>query len=164
MNRQPASGILIRPYTPDDDTALRALVLQLHESLRPLDADLAPGENIIDKHYTDIVQFARDSDGIILLAEENGRAVGYVCLYGRITPNEQDELPAPYSFMAELFVLPDYQRRGIGRELVARAEAHARKLGACKVELKVLAPNTPAQEFYATLGYAPRIIVMQKKL
>lgn len=156
--------IIIRCYTPDDHASLRALVLQLHESLRPLDADLAPGENIIDKHYTDIVQFARDSDGLILLAEQNGRAVGYVCLYGRVTPNEQDELPAQYSFMAELFVLPDYQRRGIGRELVARAEAHAHALGAYKVELKVLAPNTTAQEFYATLGYSPRIIVMQKKL
>mgnify|MGYP000747379776 CR=1 FL=1 len=156
-------GILIRQYTPDDAAALRTLVLQLHESLRPLDADLAPGAHIIDEHVADVVQFARDSDGLILLADDHGRAVGYLCLYGRITPNDQDELPAPYSFMAELYVLPEYQRQGIGRELVARAEAHARELGACKIELKVLAQNTPAQEFYTALGYAPRIIVMRKK-
>lgn len=157
-------GISIRTYTAHDEEALRTLVLQLHESLRPLDADLAPGTQIIDKHFADIVQFARDTEGLILLAEDNAQAVGYVCLYGRITPGEQDELPAPYSFMAELYVLPEYQRQGIGRELVARAEAHARELGACKIELKVLAPNTPAQAFYTALDYAPRIIVMQKKL
>lgn len=35
--------ISIRHYDPADEATLRALVLQLHESLRPLDADLAPG-------------------------------------------------------------------------------------------------------------------------
>ncbi len=43
--------IRMRKYRPDDREQLRQLVLELHETLRPLDTDLAPGPEIIDAYF-----------------------------------------------------------------------------------------------------------------
>ena len=49
-----------------------------------------------------------------------------------------------------VFVLPDYQRRGIGRLMMAELEA---KAIADSVERIVLSASLPALEFYLRLGY-----------
>jgi hypothetical protein len=41
----------IRLYSDSDRDVLRRLVLALHETLRPFDADLAPGREIIDRYF-----------------------------------------------------------------------------------------------------------------
>lgn len=154
----------IRPYQPADLEALRGLVLELHESQRPFDTDLAPGEQIIEPYFAELMSMVEHTKGAILVAEDDNRLVGYVCLYGAVPPEDPDEKPDPYSFMAELFVRPDYRNSGTGRRLVEQAERHAAECGVYKIELKVLARNESAVRFYETLGYTPRIIVMSKRV
>lgn len=156
--------VSIRRYGQADRNILRNLVLQLHETLRPLDVDLAPGDEIIERYFNDLVSRIGQSAGAIFVAEDAKRIIGYVCLWGSMTPDDLDERPAPYSFMAELFVQPDYRSLGIGRRLVAHAERHALACGSHKIELKVLAENASALRFYEALGYEPRMLIMRKQL
>jgi ribosomal protein S18 acetylase RimI-like enzyme len=156
--------VSIRCFRQADREALRDLVLQLHETVRPFDVDLAPGEQIIERYFNDLLLRVEQSAGAVFVAEDDRRLVGYVCLRGQLTPDDLDERPDPYSFMAELFVRPDYRKRGIGRKLVERAESHAAESGTYKMELKVLAQNQPAVRFYEALGYKPRIVVMSKRI
>lgn len=51
-------------------------------------------------------------------------------------------------------VAPRARRRGIGRALMAEAEAFARERGAGRVILQVSARNEPAVRLYELLGYA----------
>ena len=90
--------------------------------------------------------------------------MGYVCLWGFVTPEDLDERSDPYSFMAELFVRPDYRRLGIGRLLVEEAERYAGECGTYKLELKVVAQNESAVRFYEALGYASRVVLMSKRI
>lgn len=53
----------------------------------------------------------------------------------------------------DLAVLPGYRGRGIGRALLAAAEAHARQLGCCKLTLEVQEDNTPARRLYEYWGF-----------
>lgn len=154
----------IRHYDPKDRNTLRDLVLQLHETLRPLDEDLAPGGEIIEGYFNDLVSRVEQSAGAIFLAEDDNHVIGYVCLWGLVAPDDLDERPDRYSFMAELFVRPDHRSRGIGRRLVACAERHALACGAHKLELKVLARNEAALRFYQALDYKPRVVIMNKRL
>ncbi len=155
---------VIRPLEASDLEVLRILVLELHEAVRPFDRDLPPGEEIIEEHFGELLARVRGSSGRIFLAEEERRVIGYLCLFGAVQPEERDERPAQYGFMAELFVKEGYRNRGIGQELVRQAEAHARTLGGHKMELKVLARNEAARRFYESCGYTPRIVIMSKPL
>ena len=57
--------------------------------------------------------------------------------------------------MDELAVAASARRLGVGRALMAEAEAVATELGLARVELDVRAWNEGAARFYAALGYAP---------
>lgn len=154
----------IRRFRPADREALRDLVLQLHESLRPLDDDLAPGEQIIEQYFDDLMSRVEQTGGAVFVAEDDSRIIGYVCLWGSVTPEDLDARPDPYSFLAELFVDPGSRGLGLGHQLMERAEAHAADCGTHKIELKVLAQNQSAIQLYEALGYAPRVVVMSKRL
>lgn len=52
-----------------------------------------------------------------------------------------------------LYVAPDARGRGIGRELVGRAERHALSLGASHVWLETSDVNVPGVRMYEKLGY-----------
>ncbi len=65
---------------------------------------------------------------------------------------------------AELLVLgvcPSYHRRGIGRQLVERAEAYLQQQGVAFVQVKTLGPSRPShayehtRAFYTALAYRP---------
>ncbi|MEX2480981.1 MAG: GNAT family N-acetyltransferase [Gammaproteobacteria bacterium] len=156
--------VSIRRFGLADREVLRDLVLQLHETLRPLDTDLAPGDQIIERHFDNLLSHVEQTAGAIFVAEDDDCMVGYVCVFGSVTPDEVDERPDPYSFLAELFVRPECRGLGAGRKLIELAERHAAACGSYKLELKVLARNEPAVQLYGVLGYEPRVIVMRKRV
>lgn len=53
----------------------------------------------------------------------------------------------------DVAVLADARGGGIGRRLLAAAEAHARAAGCCKLTLEVLENNLPAKGLYESVGY-----------
>lgn len=58
-----------------------------------------------------------------------------------------------------LAVAPDRQRHGLGRVLMAAAEAWLRARGCAKLNLMVRHDNAAALGFYARLGYADGAVV-----
>ena len=52
-----------------------------------------------------------------------------------------------------LYIAPAYRRRGIGRALLERVQAHGRGLGASHVWLETSNVNVPAVAAYQRLGY-----------
>jgi ribosomal protein S18 acetylase RimI-like enzyme len=60
-------------------------------------------------------------------------------------------------FLAELFVAPGHQGRGIGNELLARTFEHARKTGATNKSLITFTFNVVSQGLYIRHGLLPRL-------
>ena len=54
----------------------------------------------------------------------------------------------------DLFVTPDYRRRGYGRALVQACIDHARKTNAASIILETGIDNEPAKSLYTKLGFA----------
>ncbi len=159
-----SARIRTRKYRPSDREQLRALVLGLHETMRPLDAELAPGAKVIDAYFADLLTFRSKTHGAVFVAEREGRLVGYVCLFGQVPPDGADEIDRPHSYIADLYVCPDFRRQGVGAHLLKEAEQFARRLGVHRIELKVLAANRLARRFYRRHGYQDRTIVVSKRL
>jgi ribosomal protein S18 acetylase RimI-like enzyme len=64
-----------------------------------------------------------------------------------------------------LAVAPEFQRRGLAREIVAEAEGLLRKAGCPKINLQIRTSNQAVIEFYRRLGYSVDDVVnMGKRL
>lgn len=68
------------------------------------------------------------------------------------------------AYLLAIVVLDPYRRQGLGRLLMAEAEAWARERGIDCVGLNVAEHNTAAIALYNKLGYQTEIVRMRKKL
>ena len=85
-------------------------------------------------------------DGIVLLAEQDGQAVGLAVAA---------KTGARLGFLDVLYVRRAARRNGIAAELVREAAASLRALGAEMLELEVLAANEAARAVYERWGSRP---------
>ena len=86
-----------------------------------------------------------DPDGL-WVAEEGGEVIGLG--FSWVTDR--------FWFLADLFILPEYQGRGVGGELLQRTLAHAQKNHADNLALITFAYNTASIGLYAKQGLFPR--------
>jgi GNAT superfamily N-acetyltransferase len=84
----------------------------------------------------------------VLLAEVEGRAVGLALFYTTYSTFAT----CPGLFLEDLFVVPEYRRRGIGRALVQRVARLALERDFSRVEWSVLDWNETAIGFYRRIG------------
>jgi ribosomal protein S18 acetylase RimI-like enzyme len=87
-----------------------------------------------------------DADGV-WVAEADGDIVGFALSW----------VCGDLWFLAELFVAPSQQGRGVGNELLARAFEHARKAGATNKSLITFTFNVVSQGLYVRHGLFPRL-------
>lgn len=84
-----------------------------------------------------------ESRSHVIVAIESGMIVGLVA--GTVDDDGQGEVSA-------LYVLPGYQRRGVGRRLLSTSFETLLNAGASSVSVVVLEANAPARQFYENLG------------
>ena len=107
--------VRIREYREEDLPLLKELVFGLHEAVRPFDVYLPPAGAIIDAYFAYLVERVNESSGTFFIAEEGGKAAGYLCLFGRVPVVTPDQDPEKYALVSDVHVLPAHQGRGIGR-------------------------------------------------
>jgi len=84
----------------------------------------------------------------VVIADFEEQAAGFVLFF----PNYSTFLGAPGLYIEDLFVLPEYRGRGIGRRLLCHVAALAEARGWRRVDWMVLDWNEPALRFYASIG------------
>jgi ribosomal protein S18 acetylase RimI-like enzyme len=62
-----------------------------------------------------------------------------------------------------LAVAPRFRRMGIGRKMVAEAEARLRQMGCPKINIQIRTSNTEVIEFYKKIGFKPDDVVSMGK-
>ena len=88
------------------------------------------------------------------VAEVDGRVVGWAA----VGPyrEEHGDAPAPgCGEVGAIYVLPERQGRGVGRELLVYALGELRRQELAPVLLWVLTANAPARRFYERAGFRP---------
>lgn len=100
-----------------------------------------------------LVQYIRDVDELpTFVAWEDGRAVGFVTV--------KQHFPQAAELHV-LGVLPEMHHRGVGRALLARAEAYLRAQGVEYLQVKTLSASHPdpsyakTRGFYEAMGFRP---------
>lgn len=88
----------------------------------------------------------------IRLAEVDGIAIGFAKLG---PPHLPVESPAGTWELWQLYVLPDWQGRGVADRLYDDIEAEARNRGGSHFQLSVFTDNHRARRFYERRGFKP---------
>ena len=126
---------MIRPATPDDERALRALDRSTWSTLSS-PVPVPPAE--------------REFEVAGVLVSELGDGIaGYVKI-GQMLPIESNRHVLEIKGLA---VSPAHRRRGVGRALMHAAIVYAREAGARKLMLRVLGHNAGARDLYAACGF-----------
>lgn len=137
-------GVIFRPASVEDEEPL----LRMMRSL----AEQEPGAYYFDEPV--VRQVLR----MFLMTADLGQAwiffdgeipVGYVVL----TYGFSFEYHGRDAFIDELYVEPEYRRKGIGIRAMRFVEERARELGVNALHLEVDQGNEPAAELYRRTGY-----------
>ncbi|MGA3334949.1 MAG: GNAT family N-acetyltransferase [Terracidiphilus sp.] len=83
-----------------------------------------------------------------LIAEDDGRPAGFAFYFF----NYSTWVGRPGIYVEDLFVLPEFRRRGIGKALLKQVAAIALEHGCQRLQWEVLDWNTPAIDFYRAMG------------
>ena len=109
-------------------------------------------EELINRRIEDLLprtektRLGIEQNGHYLVAAEEGTVVGF-CIYG---PERDAEIPGRSEVYA-LYVLPGYQKRGVGRALLKAAWESLKAEGAALGVVHCLRGN-PALHFYQRMG------------
>ncbi|MGI8602851.1 MAG: GNAT family N-acetyltransferase [Verrucomicrobiales bacterium] len=134
-------GMTIRAATVSDVADLHAMIGEL--------ADYESLEMTATMADTEAALFAKPAAAEALIAIGfDGAPAGFAIYY----PCYSTFRGGRVLYLEDLFVRDSFRRRGIGRALLAEFLGIARQRGCAKVEWRVLRWNTPAIEFYRSLG------------
>jgi len=153
-------GPTVRAATAADCAWIIALTPRLHAfgppPWRPRDQ--------MDRAVARVVETAilRPTPGATVLAafDPEDRGLGFIHLH----PATDFFTGEAHGHISDLVVAPAAEGRGVGRALMAAAEAWARERGYRLLTLNVFDANQRARALYERLGYRPDVIKLVKPL
>ena len=137
----PSDTITIRSAVIEDTLFIKACIHELaeyeHAEAQDLSTEEMLHENIFGKGFAKV-----------LIAECDGEKAGFALWFN----NFSTWLARPGIFLEDLYVRPQFRKRGIGRALIKRLAEIAAENGWGRVEWWCLKWNKPSLDFYASLG------------
>ncbi len=139
------SDIRIDPATAADVPLILELIKGLAEYER-LAPDVVATEEGLRRAL-----FGETSHARVLIARAGAQGVGFAVYFY----NFSTFLGRPGIYLEDLFVLPAWRRRGIGRRLLGHLAKVAVAENCGRLEWSVLDWNEPAIQFYRSIGARP---------
>jgi ribosomal protein S18 acetylase RimI-like enzyme len=138
--------------------ALQAAEHEMHPSRRP-------GPALDPVAIDELYRRTGGDDGAILLAEQDGTAIGYIAFYAATLDGLELRDAARQSlYISDLCVVPTLRGKGIAGRLLAEAERQCRALQLPRLSIGVLAANDAARAAYRRAGYVPYEFWLEKHI
>jgi GNAT superfamily N-acetyltransferase len=135
-------GTAIRTATAADVAQILAFIRALAAFERAPDAVVATEEGLLRDGFGPNPYYS------CLIADHNGQPAGFALFFY----NYSTWMGRPGIYLEDLFVLPEFRGRGIGKALLQRVAAVALDKGCQRLQWEVLDWNTPAIDFYRAMG------------
>jgi GNAT superfamily N-acetyltransferase len=136
---------MIRAAAPDDVPTIHLLIRELARYEKLEHEAVATEEQIRESLFG---SGAPQAEVLVAEVPEAGRVVGFALYFH----NYSTFLGRRGLYLEDLFVLPDYRRRGYGTSLLRSLARVAVDRGCGRFEWSVLDWNEPAIRFYRSLG------------
>jgi ribosomal protein S18 acetylase RimI-like enzyme len=114
-------------------------------------------------HYAEFLGSQLDDpDVLVLVAEHEGRVIGYT--FAAMEGYDYKSLRGPAGLLHDLLVDPDHRGRGVGRRLLDETLSMLQAKGARQVVLSTAERNESAQRLFMRMGFRPTMIEMTREL
>ncbi len=138
----PSPAIVIRPAVREDTGRILAFIRELAEY------EQLSHEAVADEAGLARQLFGDTPRAEVLIAEVDGEAAGFALFFH----NFSTFVGKPGLYLEDLFVRPQYRGLGLGKRLMVRLAKIAQDRDCGRFEWSVLDWNTPAIDFYRSLG------------
>ena len=118
-----------------------------------------PREHVLPEKVFE--QMCESPDHVLLCAEEGEKMAGFVLASVRNRSFMANMLTL---YAEELYVFPEWRRKGVAAEMMRALEDAGRAHGCVRVDLMVWEFNAAARELYASCGYTCQSRILEKKL
>lgn len=135
----------IRNSTPEDVSLILQLIKEIAE-YEKLSHEVIATEKILMESL-----FGDKKSAEVVIGELEGKPVGYALFFH----NFSTFLGKKGLYLEDLFVRPEYRGKGFGKKLLLHLVKIAKERNCGRMEWSVLNWNTPAIEFYKSLGAFP---------
>lgn len=138
------SNLVLRPAIPPDVPVIFELIQALAE-YEKLSHAVTGSAKALGEHLFGSRPYAE-----VIIAEYAGQAVGFALFFH----NFSTFLTQPGIYLEDLFVLPQYRRKGVGKAILSYLARLAVERGCGRLEWSVLDWNESAIAFYRRMGAA----------
>lgn len=138
-------SLQIRNAAPEDVPLILQLIRELAE-YEKLSHEATATESGIRKSL-----FSDNPHAFCIIAEINGSPAGFALYFY----NFSTFVGKPGLYLEDLYVMPEFRKQGIGKQLLIELAKIAVEKGCGRFEWSVLDWNTPAIDFYKSLGARP---------
>jgi len=132
----------IRFATIEDVATIKSFIQALADYEKLSHEMVATDENLANS------LFGEKPEAEVLLAEEQGTTVGFALFFH----NYSTFLGQKGIYLEDLFVLPETRGKGYGKKLLSKLAEIALQRNCGRLEWSVLDWNTPAIDFYKSIG------------
>ena len=139
-----SSSVSFRKAKPGDGALVLSFIRALAEYEKMLDVVSATADGLEQ-------QLFELHSAEVFFALENGIEVGFALFFY----NFSTFLGLPGLYIEDIFVLPEFRRRGIGKAIFTELARIALQRGCGRLEWSCLDWNTPSIAFYKSLGAIP---------
>ena len=155
-------AVVVREATRDDAGTIARFAMLLSEQHREYDAERFIALNDADGAKWYYGGQTEADDAVILLAEDDGKAVGFA--YIQYEAMNYADLLTSAAWLHDIYIEESARGLGTGKKLIEASVASAKKLGADKLMLHVAAKNAIGMEFFERNGFRTTMLEMMLKV
>lgn len=144
------SGPDIRSIRPDEMEHAAGLIARLKRLNGEFDPLLKTSERVEDQALKIIKSAVSNKDSVVLVAAIDDKIVGVVKadLIDRVFYEPRRE-----GSIVEFYILPEYRRGSLGKDLLDAVMSELKKRGAVLITAEFPSQNEIAKKFYSKLGF-----------
>lgn len=152
---------MIRKATIDDLFLVAELVKKIADFHHALDPHYKPSSNFKNLEE-DISDWFTDKDGVVFVAENAEKIIGYV--RGSVEEAPYYASAKKIGVLNDIIVEEKYRRRGVAKELFARLLDWFKMKNIKNIELSVDVRNKEGEAFWRALGFLDYKLRMRKDI
>lgn len=155
----------IREFVARTDMAqVRECLIELQNHEKRIDPRMPSGEEIVDAYMPEMLGRCDECEGKIFVAEVDSEIAGYVTVLTKVRSEELAAGDFEFGLVTDVVVLKKFRNNGLGRELMAAAEAYARVCEVKWLRIGALENNQTARTLYASMGFSGLYVELEKDL
>jgi len=158
------SSVTLRTALPFDKDKVVELIHRLNVFEADIVGDRRRDYGAAAEYYDELMQRLSRRNGRIVLADENGIAIGAMGFSLDQDAAYVSDGLRNHGTVTDLIVHDDWRGRGVGQMLLSEAERLTREAGLKRLFIGVLVANGRAERTYRAFGFEPYVSIMSKEV